>query len=121
MSEYKLNPVLEFAANEVNVIVANKELSIEEKMDAASMMQVHSIWRVAQDSLINGSKEIKDLRERVKDLENRIMNASMMLADWDGYYNPETKKGSVEGLAELVEDAYKALQGRSWREEKPNT
>lgn len=53
------------------------------------------------------------------DLEERILNASFMLADWDGYYNPETKKGSVEGLAELVEDAYRALQGRSWRDPAP--
>lgn len=55
----------------------------------------------------------------IRDLEERILNASFMLADWDGYYNPETKKGSVEGLAELVEDAYRALQGRSWRDLAP--
>lgn len=60
-------------------------------------------------------------KEYIADLERRLTDASFMLMDWDGYYNPETKKGSVEGLAELVEDAYKALQGRSWREEKPNT
>lgn len=55
----------------------------------------------------------------IKDLEGCIVNASFMLMDWDGYYNPETKKGSVEGLAELVEDAYRALQGRSWRDPAP--
>ena len=60
-------------------------------------------------------------KEYIADLERRLTDASFMLMDWDGYYNPETKKGSVEGLAELVEDAYRALQGRSWREEKSNT
>jgi len=60
-------------------------------------------------------------KEYIADLERRLTDASFMLMDWDGYYNPETKQGSVQGLAELVEDAYKALQGRSWREQKPNT
>jgi hypothetical protein len=60
--------------------------------------------------------EIERLHARVRFLEKRIGDASFMLADWDGYYNPEKKQGNVEELASLVEDAYTALQGRSWRE-----
>jgi hypothetical protein len=52
-----------------------------------------------------------------KDLENRIKEASLLMVDWDGYYNPETKKGNVEELAKLIEDAFRALQGgKSWRD-----
>ena len=81
-----------------------------------------AIGRIGADS-----DEIARLRERVHDLEHRIGDASIMLADWDGYYNPDTKQGNVEELASLIEDAYRTLQGKSWRdiepdsvEEKPN-
>lgn len=60
-------------------------------------------------------KIIKDLEERIKDREERIKNASILLADWDGYYNPETRRGNTIELAKLIEDTYKILQGRSWR------
>lgn len=57
--------------------------------------------------------------ERMKDLENRIKNASLLMVDWDGYYNPETKKGNVEELAKLIEDAFRILQnGKSWRDKQ---
>ena len=62
------------------------------------------------------SDEIESLKAEIKDLENRIGNASMLLADWDGYYNPKTKTGNVEELASLIEDAFRILQGRSWRD-----
>jgi hypothetical protein len=58
---------------------------------------------------------IEQLQTRIKELEERIKNASIMLAGWDGAYDPETGKGSVSGLAEVVEIAYCNLQGRSWR------
>ena len=51
------------------------------------------------------------------ELLERIQNASMILADWDGYYDPKTGKGSTKGLAEVIELAYIALQGESWRKE----
>jgi len=55
--------------------------------------------------------------EYIKDLENRIKDASILMVDWDGYYNPETKRGNVEELAKLVEDAFRILQnGKSWRD-----
>jgi hypothetical protein len=60
-------------------------------------------------------QQITNLQNRVKDLEERITHASILLVDWDGYYNPETRTGNTVELAKLVEDAYKVLQGRSWR------
>ena len=61
-------------------------------------------------------EEIVRLEDRVRDLEKRHLDASFMLADWDGYYNPDTKKGNTEELASLIEDAYRALQNKSWRD-----
>lgn len=55
------------------------------------------------------------LSEQIDDLHRRIGNASILLSDWDGYYNPTTKKGNAEELARLVEEGFMALQGRSWR------
>lgn len=81
-----------------------------------------AIGRIGADS-----DEIARLHERVRDLEKRHLDASFLLADWDGYYNPDTKRGNVEELASLIEDAYRILQNKSWRdiepdsvEEKPN-
>jgi hypothetical protein len=60
--------------------------------------------------------------ERMKDLENRIKDASLLMFDWDGYYNPETKKGNVEELAKLIEEAFRILQnGKSWRDKQKAT
>ena len=60
--------------------------------------------------------EIESLREKVRQLENRIMDASFLLCDWDGYYDPETGKGNVGELAKLIEETFTKLQGRSWRD-----
>jgi hypothetical protein len=60
--------------------------------------------------------DIKDLETKLEILEERIYNASILLADWDGYYNPKNKKGNAEELAKLIEEAYIILQGKSWKE-----
>lgn len=61
----------------------------------------------------------EDIKTRMQDLEERIKNASLLMVDWDGYYDPETKKGNVEELAKLIEDAFRILQnGRSWRDRR---
>lgn len=49
------------------------------------------------------------------DLLNRLKDASILLYDWDGYYDPETGKGDARMLAEIIEEAYTILQGESWR------
>lgn len=60
--------------------------------------------------------QVDALAAQLKQAHNSIGSASVMLADWDGYYNPATKSGNVEQLALLVEDAYRTLQnGKSWR------
>lgn len=117
--EFKLDPSHKFVVEEVNrvVILRDKKIPVEQRMDGASMMGMYSAWREAQDALIDGAAEIRSLRERIKDLENRIKDASILMVDWDGYYNPETKQGNAVELAKLIEDAFRNLQnGKSWRD-----
>ena len=117
--EYKLDPAHKFVMEEVNrtVIMRDGKTPVEQRMDAASMMGMYSAWREAQDALIDGAAEIRSLRERIKDLENRIKDASILMVDWDGYYNPETKQGNAVELAKLIEDTFRILQnGKSWRD-----
>lgn len=117
--EYKLDPSHKFVMEEVNrvVILRDEKTPVEQRMDAASMMGMYSAWREAQDALIDGAAEIRTLRERIRDLENRIKDASILMVDWDGYYNPETMQGNAVELAKLIEDTFRILQnGKSWRD-----
>jgi len=59
--------------------------------------------------------DIEDPEIKLEILQQRIYNASILLADWDGYYNPKTGKGNAEELAKLIEEVYIVLQGKSWR------
>jgi hypothetical protein len=49
-----------------------------------------------------------------EELKERIFLASALLWDYDGFYNPDTKQGNIEGLAETVKEAYMILQGQMW-------
>lgn len=44
---------------------------IEERMDAASLCQVFTFWREIQDILQSGALEIKRLKQRVAELEQK--------------------------------------------------
>lgn len=41
----------------------------------------------------------------------RCASAAVLLWDYDGYYDPVTKKGNIVGLAELIDDAFMILNG----------
>ena len=64
--------------------------------------------------------EIERLRTELKESNDRIAAASILLYDWDGYYDAIKKKGNTIELANLVEDVYKELQGKYWREKDEN-
>jgi len=57
-----------------------------------------------------------DMDQRIKELEKRIGDASIMLYDWDGEYDPKTKTGNAQGLAEVISVAYASLQGKHWND-----
>lgn len=72
MSEYKLNPILEYQ-NEKLVEVLNMRLDkmdIEERVRATSMSPMFSFWREVQDCLVDAADEIARLKARVKELED---------------------------------------------------
>ena len=73
----------------------------------------------AEELLRKANEEIARLKAKVEDYERRIGDASVTLYDWDGWYDPKSQEGNAKGLARLIEDAYAMLQGRSWREPKP--
>jgi len=80
------------------------------------VMRLRNYYATTFDLSTKAADEIERLRERVRDLEKRHLDASFLLADWDGYYNPDAKQGNVEELASLIEDAYRILQNKSWRD-----
>lgn len=59
-------------------------------------------------------EKVQQLETIIKDLENRIGNASILLADYDGYYDPQTKTGNARELASLIDDAFIILQNKHW-------
>ena len=45
-------------------------------------------------------------------LNKRIEYALAIAYDYDGYYNPETKRGNAEGLAMTIDDMVDVLKGK---------
>ena len=48
-----------------------------------------------------------ELENRIANLEKRIEHASMLLWDYDGYYDPIQKTGDVIALAGLIDESFK--------------
>ena len=70
--------------------------------------------------------ETEELRERLTALQREhealteaVWNACALLWDYDGYYNTETRKGDPHGLASIIDEAYRLLNGKHWTEPKP--
>jgi hypothetical protein len=59
-------------------------------------------------------QRLHDAADEIDLLEKRIGDASILMADWDGYYNPETKQGNAVELANLIYESFTILQGRGW-------
>jgi hypothetical protein len=55
---------------------------------------------------------IKTALEELDKLNKRIEYALDFAYDYDGYYNPETKKGNAEGLAMTIDDMVTVLKGK---------
>lgn len=71
-NEYKLNPINDFCNSENGKLLLNRisNMSIIERIDAASMSQMYSFWREIQETLLAASEEIKKLNKRIEELEN---------------------------------------------------
>ena len=55
---------------------------------------------------------IRTIVAEINKLNKRIEYALDFAIDYDGEYNPETKRGNVEGLAMTIDDMVDALKGR---------
>ena len=55
---------------------------------------------------------VKTALEEIDKLNKRIEYALAIAYDYDGYYNPETKKGNAEGLAMTIDDMVDVLKGK---------
>lgn len=45
---------------------------------------------------------------------SKISNASNMLINWGGFYDPHLSTGDDSGLADIVENAFEVLNDRTW-------
>lgn len=72
MSEYKLNPILEYQNEKLKEVLNMRldKMNIEERLRATSMSPMFSFWREVQDCLINAADEIARLKAKVKELES---------------------------------------------------
>jgi hypothetical protein len=84
----------------------------------SAFLPMYSAWTELRGKLFAAHDEIVRLKQELKDRETRIANASILMYDWDGYYNDSLKKGDPHELARLVYDSYTCLQGKGWKETK---
>jgi hypothetical protein len=123
MSErFRLTEELENARYENNLL-AQKCRELEKENFHLAANQCHSGYAGEHghhrcSEIDRLTKERDEARLEVRALQKKIGDTSTMLYDWDGYYNPHSQSGNIVEMAKLVEEAYSALQGRSWNEEK---
>jgi hypothetical protein len=53
--------------------------------------------------------ETERLRAENAELRETVFRAWAVLVDWDGYWNPQTRKGDAAGLAGIVSEALEIL------------
>lgn len=53
--------------------------------------------------------ETERLRAENAELRETVFRAWAILVDWDGYWNPQTRKGDAAGLARIVSEALDIL------------
>lgn len=56
--------------------------------------------------------ELRRLREENAELWDRLFRAWAVLADWNGYWNPQTGTGDIHGLANTITSALDVLNDR---------
>jgi tetrahydromethanopterin S-methyltransferase subunit F len=92
-----------------NDIDKNINLTVEDVMMRNQVLAMRS--RELESRVSELEAELESVRKRVKIFGRRISSTYIVLYDHDGYYNPETKSGNLEGLASVVSDALRILSG----------
>lgn len=97
-------------------LTANGDTSVEIATLRVQMNHLESRNTLLYEEVLRLRAERDEVQNELNALTKRIGDASFLLCDWDGYYNPETRNGNVEELAKLIEEGFIMLQGRSWRD-----
>ena len=72
--EYVLNPIHNFCNISVNKLLLDRisNMPIEERLDGMAYSQMFSFWTEIQTTLLLAKKEISDLKQKIKELENNV-------------------------------------------------
>ena len=79
--------------------------------------EVEALERNAETTYENHKRIVAELTNEVSDLKKRISEASIIMCDWDGFFDPKTQSGNTVELAKLIDESYRILNGRSWNKE----
>lgn len=73
MSSEPLDPMLQKINNEIGLFIDRRlsSMPIEEQLYTASNSQLYSFWSEIRDLLQKACEEIKVLKNRIKELENK--------------------------------------------------
>lgn len=101
-----------------DVMMRNQVLHLRIRELEKRIKEIEEIGETNGKSQPPAQSEVDGLRERLSLVEGekrilaqRVSSAYIVLYDYDGYYNPKTKKGNVEGLASVVDIALGILSG----------
>jgi len=92
-----------------NDIDKTLDITVEDVMMRNQVLTLRS--RELERRVAELEAELEYAQKRIKMLGRRVSSAYIVLYDYDGYYNPETKRGDLEGLASVVSDALRILSG----------
>lgn len=70
-------------------------------------LEAHVANRIRElEAQVNRLKEERDAARR------KISDASAIMCDWDGFFDPKTQSGNTVELAKLIEEAYRILNSK---------
>ena len=94
----------------------SQSIEIEELQEEIKRLR-SELERNAETTYENHKRIVAELTNEVSDLKKRISEASIIMCDWDGFFDPKTQSGNTVELAKLIDESYRILNGRSWNKE----
>jgi hypothetical protein len=61
---------------------------------------------------MSNTERVEQLEKENAELRESAFRAWAVLVDWDGYWNPQTRKGDAAGLAGIISEALDILNPR---------
>lgn len=74
MAKDPTDPLLQKINNEVGMFIDRRfsDMPIEDQLYVSSNSQMHSFWHELRDLMQRASEEIKQLKNKIKDLEQNV-------------------------------------------------